>query len=201
MAAHVLGLTPEVDQFRQQFERLAAEADILAASLTDAQFSWQPSADAWSVAQCIDHLNATARSYLPVLDEGIAEAIRRGMYNPGPFTYNWIGRSLVWVMEPPCRVRMKAPGPFQPAPARPRHEILAAFRAYQVQFVDRLRQASGLDLARARTTSPVARWLRMPLGSAFALMIAHERRHLAQARRVLTAPGFPKNGVGSHFSP
>jgi hypothetical protein len=120
-----------------------------------------------------------------VLDEGIADAIRRGLYGPGPYTYNWVGRVFVWIMEPPVRVRAKAPKPFQPAPSRPRRDIMAAFHAYQVQYIDRLRQASGLDLARARVASPVVRWLRMPLGSAFAVMLAHERRHLEQARRVI----------------
>ena len=66
---------------------------------------------------------------------------------------------------------------------------MAAFRAYQVQYVDRLRQANGLDLARARVASPVVRWLPMPLGSAFALLITHERRHLVQAQRVLAGAG------------
>jgi len=69
---------------------------------------------------------------------------------------------------------------------------MAAFRAYQVQYIDRLRQANGLDLARARVSSPVTRWIRMPLGSGFAMMVAHQRRHLAQARRVLSAEGFPR---------
>ena len=180
-----LGLSPEVEAFRQQFQAIAAQADALTSPLSDQQFAWQPAPDSWSVAQCLDHLNATARSYLPVMDEGIADAIRRGLYNPGPFTYNWLGRYSVWVMEPPSRFRATAPKPFQPAPSRPRHDIMAAFRAYQVQYVDRLRQASGLDLARARVASPAARWLRLPLGSAFALMLAHERRHLEQARRVI----------------
>jgi hypothetical protein len=180
-----LGLSPEVDEFRKQFEQVSTDADALVSPLTDAQFSWQPAPDSWSVAQCIDHLNATARSYLPVLDEGVADAIRRGLYSPGPYAYNWIGRFSVWVMEPPVRLRTKTPKPFQPAESRPRHDIMAAFRAYQVQYIDRLRQASGLDLARARVASPVVRWLRLPLGSAFALMVAHEQRHLEQARRVI----------------
>jgi hypothetical protein len=68
---------------------------------------------------------------------------------------------------------------------------MAAFRAYQVQYIERLGQASGLDLARARVTSPVAGWLRLPLGSVFAATVAHEQRHLEQARRVITTPGFP----------
>lgn len=187
-----LALAPEIEEFRRSFERLSADADALVAPLTDDQFAWQPAPGAWSVGECLDHLNATARNYLPVMDEGIAEAIRRGLYSAGPYTYNWAGRMLVYLVEPTTKIRAKAPGPFLPAAGRPRQEVLAAFRAYQVQYVDRLRQANGLDLARARVCSPVARWLRIPLGSSFAVMVAHERRHLAQARRVIEAPGFPR---------
>jgi hypothetical protein len=68
---------------------------------------------------------------------------------------------------------------------------VAALRAYQVQYVDRLRQANGLDLARARVRSPVGAWLRFSLGAGFALMAAHERRHIWQARRITEMPAFP----------
>ena len=188
-----LALAPEVDYFRRQFEQLATDANTFVTGLSDAEFAWQPAPERWSIAQCIDHLNATARVYLPVLDEGIADAMRRGLYSPGPYVYNWIGRIHVLVARPDSWIRVKAQRAFEPAPGRTRQEIMAAFRAYQVQYVDRLRQANGLDLARARVASPVVRWLPMPLGSAFALLITHERRHLVQAQRLLEAPGFPRH--------
>jgi hypothetical protein len=214
-----LALTPQIDEFRREFERLSQEADALVAPLSDEQFAWQPASAGragerpdgrswlgrplrglsrrgepvrgWSVAECIDHLNVTARLYLPQLDEGIANAIRQGLYGEGPFKYWWFARVFVRMLEPPPRMRVKSPAAFQPPPARTRREIMAAFRAYQVQYVDRLRQANGLDLARARVRSPVVSWIQVPLGTGFAAMTAHERRHLWQARRVLDAPGFP----------
>ena len=145
-----LALTPQIDEFRREFERLADEADALVAPLSDEQFYWPPAEASWSVAQCIDHLNVTARLYLPQLDEGIANAIRQGLYGEGPFKYWWFARLFVRLLEPPPKMRVKTPSVFQPPPARTRREIMAAFRAYQVQYVDRLRQANGLDLARAR---------------------------------------------------
>jgi hypothetical protein len=187
-----LALTPEIDTFRKEFERLADEADVLASGLTDEQFEWKPSSHAWSVGQCIDHLNATARLYLPRLDEGIATAIRQGMYGEGPFTYWWLARMFVGALEPPPRFRVKTSAGFQPPAGRARREIMAAFRAYQVQYIDRLRQANGLDLARSRVRSPLAAWLPMPLGTGFAAMLAHQRRHLWQARQVIQASGFPR---------
>jgi DinB superfamily len=187
-----LALTPEVDEFRRQFEQLANDADALVAPLSDAQFTWNPRPNAWSVAECIDHLNVTARMYLPVLDEGIANAIRQGQYGEGPYAYWWLPRMFVRMLEPPARFRTKTPAAFRPPSGRTRHEIMAAFRAYQVQYVDRLRQANGLDLARARARSPVVSWMVFPLGCGFAAMAAHERRHLWQARQVTDAPGFPQ---------
>ena len=77
------------------------------------------------------------------------------------------------------------------SPPRKRADIEAAFRGYQVQFVDRLRQANGVDLAKARVRSPASMWIRITLGSAFALMAAHERRHLWQARQLMARPDFP----------
>ena len=192
MPSGPLALTPEIDNFRNQFEQLSQEADRLVTPLNEKQFHWRPAPEAWGVADCLEHLNVVARLYLPSLDEGIADAIRRGQYAEGPFVYNWFSRLFVKSMEPPARLKMKAPKPFVPGAARTRHEIMAAFRAYQVQFIDRLRQANGLDLARARVTSPASRWIRLPLGAAFALTTAHERRHLWQARNVTALVGFPK---------
>lgn len=181
-----LALAPEVEAFRRQFDEIAAEAEALVAPLTDAQLYWRPAPDAWSIAECLEHLNVTARVYLPSLDAGIAEAVRRGCYGRGPYHYNPLGRLLVWAEAPPPRIRLRAPRPFVPVPRRPRHELMAAFKAYQVQYVDRLRQSNGVDLARARVALPRLPWLRIPLGSGFALTIAHERRHLWQARAVLS---------------
>ena len=89
------GLTPEIDALRQEFERIAQQADQLVAPLSDAQFSWQPSPERWSIAHCLDHLNATARVYLPALDEAIANASKRAMFGRGPYTYNILGRLMV----------------------------------------------------------------------------------------------------------
>jgi hypothetical protein len=186
-----LALAPDVDDYRIQFERLAGEADALVAPLTEVQFNWSPATGRWSVAECIDHLNVTARLYLPRIDEAIAEAIRRGLYGDGPYTHDLLGRLFVLSMEPPAKIKVKAPESFRPGARRARSEIMAAFRAYQVQFVDRLRQANGLDLRRAKVHSPASSWIKVSLNSGFALMVAHERRHLWQAQQVVTSPGFP----------
>ena len=192
--AGYLTLAPELDGFRQQFEGLARDAEAMAGGVSDDQFNWKPPSGGWSVAQCIEHLNITTRSYLPALDEGIADAIRRGLYGEGPFRYGWFARMFVRSVGPGPRMKFKAAKAWLPPPSRPKHETLAAFRAYQVQCIDRLRQANGLDLSRAKVKSPASNLVRLPLGSAFAVLVAHAERHLEQARRVMAEPAFPTSG-------
>jgi hypothetical protein len=186
-----LALAREIDDFRKQFEQISADADALVTPLGEEQFVWKPGPNRWSIAECLEHMNATARAYLPAIDEGIADAIRYGAYAEGPFQYSLVGRIFSRMMEPPARFRMRAAPDKQPGPERPKRETLAGFRAYQVQYVDRLRQANGIDLSRSCVRSPLASWIRIPLGSAFASMAAHERRHLWQARKITEMAGFP----------
>jgi len=192
MVSGSLALAPEIDALREQFAQIGRDAETLVMPLTDAQFAWQPAPESWSVAQCLEHLNATARAYLPKLDDAIAEAIRRGLYGTGPFRYGIVGRWMIRAQGPPATFKLRAPQAFHPAASRPRGEIMAAFGAYQVQYIDRLRQANGLDLGRARVSSPPFPWLRFSLGAGFALTTAHERRHLWQASNVVAHPRFPR---------
>jgi hypothetical protein len=187
-----LTLAPEVEDLRRQFEQISAEAAAFAATVRDDQFNWRPTPDAWSIAECLDHLNVTARSYLPKLDEGIADALRRRTHADGPFKHSWAGRLLLRTSEPSSRMRMRSPRAFQPTAGRSRQEVLTTFRACQVEYIHRLCRANGLDLARARVTSPVSKWLRFSLGTLFAVIAAHERRHLCQAQRIVAMPGFPR---------
>lgn len=185
-------LVGELQHLREEFQQAAVDAAALAAPLTDLQFAWKPAADVWSIGECLSHLNVTARLCLPKLDKGISDGIRAGLYSEGPFRYGWRDRLILHASEPPSRWHLSSPAAFLPTPGESRDEVLIAFRDFQSQFMDRLHRADGLDLARVRVTSPVARWRRFSLGAAFAVLAAHERRHLWQARRVAALPHFPR---------
>jgi len=66
------------------------------------------------------------------------------------------------------------------------------FLEWQDQIAERIRQADGLDLPRARARSPLRVW-KWSLGTFFAVALAHERRHIWQARQVSNEQGFPRS--------
>jgi hypothetical protein len=99
---------------------------------------------------------------------------------------------LIKMLQPPPRRRFKVPGPiFHPKVDTPVRDTCERFFSHQDSFVERVRRADGLDLARVRLVSPVSRWLRLSLGQCFSLVATHQRRHLWQAARVRDTAGFP----------
>ena len=65
--------------------------------------------------------------------------------------------------------------------------VLSEFTAIGEEWEKSLDAANGLHLARVKVRSPAIKLLRFPLGGLFAVVAAHERRHLWQARRVVDA--------------
>ncbi|MBV9774890.1 MAG: DinB family protein [Gemmatimonadetes bacterium] len=185
--------SPTLEDYRRQLDAIRRDADDLLGGLSDAQFNWRPDPHRWAVAECVSHLNVSGAAYLPALDRSIADAREHGLTGGKPFRPGLLGGWMTRSMEPPPRMRMRAPKSILPAaPDRPLAEVQAEFMALQDELERRFRDAEGVDLRRARVTSPVASFLRVRLGDAFGFLLSHERRHLWQARRVREEPGFPK---------
>ncbi len=183
---------PELDAYLQQLEAIRADARQLVAGLSDAEFNRRPAARRWSAAECLDHLNMV-RKVLPAIDRAITNAAARGLRSDGPFRYGWFARWMIRSFEPPPRRRFRNPRLLKPAhqPLAP-DAVLQEFLSLRDALTRRVRQADGLDLQRAIVVSPVSRFFRMPLGGYLAFLLAHDRRHLWQARQALGAGAAPE---------
>jgi hypothetical protein len=184
-------LCNDLEEIRLQLEAIKLRAANLLAGLTNDQVNWRPGPSRWSIGQAVDHLNVTAAIYVPTLDLVIRRAHDRKRFNRGPFRYGIVERWMVRSMEPPPRRRFRAPRSFLPMLSHSPETLLPAFLDWQDRIADRLKAANGLDLSRVKVWSPVLPLIRFSLGQTFALIAAHERRHLWQAEQVRALGSFP----------
>ena len=184
-------MNPELDIYLEQIRYIRQDVAAIVADLGDDQFTWRPVPDRWSIGECFEHLNLTAAAFVPAMDAAIDDARARNLRSEGPFVYPLFERLFVGSNEPPPRRRFRAFKAYRP-PARLSHDaVMNAFSAWQDRLVERIRNADGLDLRRARRRSPILPIMKWSLGTMFALVLAHERRHIWQARQVRIAKGFP----------
>lgn len=182
----------ELEEYLRQIAAVKVDAQQLVAGRSDAEFNRQPAPGRWSAAECLDHLNA-ARKVLPAIDRTIADAAARGLRSEGPFRYGRFTRWMIRTFEPPPRRRFRNPKIFEPVhESLARDAVLRGFLSSRDELAARVREADGLDLKRAIVVSPVSRFIRMPLGGYFAFLLAHDRRHLWQARQALDTGAAPR---------
>jgi len=188
----VLG-SADLVRFGRELDAVRRQADALTRDLSPEQAAWSPGPGRWSTLQVIAHLRTTNDLYLEAIRRSIEAARAAGHTGADSYRPGWLGGWMIRTMEPPVRRRFKSPGVFAPREADLPEwtSELAAYRATHALLEERLRAADGIKLNRARVASPVNKLIRVSLGDAVAVILAHERRHLWQLRGIRSDPEFP----------
>jgi hypothetical protein len=186
-------LPPDLQTILDDLGIADEDARRLIDGLTSEQVNWQPDANSWSVAQCLDHLIRANTIYVAALREavrktGAEEVQRRGPIRPGLPSRLFIG----W-LEPPSRVKGRAPKAIVPASHGNPAEVLRRFLLAQEEVRTLVLESAGLELNRIRFRNPFARFLCFTVGAGLLIITAHDRRHLRQAEKVRHSAGFPSN--------
>jgi hypothetical protein len=174
----------DLDRCAQDIKESRLRAQSLVSSLAPDQFTKQPEPGKWSVAECILHLNTTARVVQSLMEKSIAEGKRNNRVGSGPFGVGFKGRLLFWIAEPPPKFRIRAPRNVRP-PSRIEEplKLLPDFLKAQDEWERLIRESAGLDLAKIKI-GPRFSAFHMRLAGVVPWMMAHQRRHLLQAENV-----------------
>lgn len=180
-----------LDELLAGIEEMNERANAIAGDLIAEQMSWSPTAAAWSIGQCLEHLVVTGSLY----NERIGPAIQRareksGGRSPRAWRPSLAGRFMINAVKPGGRA-VRTLRVFEPT-LEPRADVLAEFVAIQKGLSEHIAAARGVDLMAAKVTSPATRLLRLNIGDCFRMLTLHADRHLLQAARVRGNDSFPK---------
>lgn len=173
-------------------ERNSDAARTVSGDLTEAQLNWKPSADKWSIAQCLEHLAITSGKFDGYFSAAVERARRKWpVANEPNYKPSMVGGWLARQVNPNGGRNFPAPKVFRPSESSDIHGSLEMFLNQQARFLDFVRKCGGIDYNKTRIRSPVTPLMRYSLADAFVITVLHGRRHLAQARVVREMPEFP----------
>ncbi len=173
-------------------DAIAADANTLFGHLNAQQINWKPSADQWSVAQCLEHLITINREYYPQFDQIIKGEKKTTLWQSMPVLPSLFGRMMVKALSPNFNQKLKAPEVARPSTSAIDPQIVSRFVEHQRELMAKFRAMERLDLAKVIITSPFAKVVTYSVLDTGRLLVAHERRHFAQAQRVMETDRFPK---------
>lgn len=181
----------DLDEVVREIHRQTAEVERIAAALRPEELDWRPSPEKWSVGGHIAHMVILNGPYLEAIAGSLSKARERGRLGEGPFRHPWFGRWFAGSMEPPPKRRWKTSPKMVPDPLVAGGDVLASFRDCQGELARLAEEACGVDLGRARLSSPFMRLLRFSVGATFGILLSHNRRHIWLIRELMDHEDFP----------
>lgn len=160
-----------------------ARLEALVEGLPAGGWGRRPAGGGWSAGECIVHLNATTRAFLPVLADAVERAREHPPAGPRRLRRDPLGWLLCRMLEPPARLKTRTAAPFVPAAAGEPAAEVAEWRRLQDELAALAESAAGLALDRVKVVSPFDPRARYSAYSALRILTAHQRRHLWQAER------------------
>jgi hypothetical protein len=155
------------------------------------QLNWRPDATRWSVAQCFEHLLTANRLVLQAAEAALNRAAPRTVWQRLPVLPGVAGRTLIRSQAPSATRKFTAPSKARPATSDIAGDIIQRFVEQHRQAVAWVDALDERDASRTIMASPFARVVTYSVLDACRLILAHDRRHFEQARRVTQVPGFP----------
>ena len=171
-------------------DAVAADTQSTFGALDARQLNWRPDATRWSVAQCFEHL-LTANRLMVQSAQAALDGTPRSVWQRLPVLPRLFGRMLVRSQAPQSTRKFTASPLATPAASDIAPDVLQRFVAQDQEIVRWLR---GMDETRAAgvvMTSPFVSFIVYSVLDGARLVLAHDHRHIEQARRVVQLPGFP----------
>lgn len=157
------------------------------AHLSDEQLRWKPAPDKWSIVECLQHLNLAERFYIRNIQHKV-DKLGLVQTNPTdqPIQSDWVGKVMLYVVDPQVKLKLPAPGMIRPRPAADLDptDVKNQFVELQTLLHSLLDKAVYLDWNGEKVMSLFGNWIKIRLGDAFRMLVAHSERHMKQAMRV-----------------
>lgn len=165
-------------------------AKELIAGLTAEQLNWHPTAGAWSIGQCLEHLCITNEIYVPAVASAVTSKAGPAVEEITP---GWFGRWFIRSFIEPSPVTRRASAPRKIVPSSTVElSVLERFLRGNLDVRQLISDTSGCDVNRIRFANPFVPLLRFTVGTGLKIICGHQRRHLLQAERVKQFSGFPR---------
>lgn len=172
-----------LEMLDNQVERHISDAIALFQNRDD-EFLNRPSATGgWSIAQCLDHLNSYGYYYLPRMRKKLGAAQTAEKED---FTSTRMGAYFTRMMDPETGKRKyKAFKGHIPPSNLDAAKVVSEFIRQQEELLHLLREGQHKDLDAIRIPVSILPFIRMKIGDVFRFIIAHNERHMRQAKRNL----------------
>lgn len=184
-------MNERIENITSGFEQVGNDVRTTFGSFSAEQLNWKPSAEGWSVGQCLDHLiksNAAFKPQFEKLSSGENKPSFWEKYSP---LTGFFGNFLLKSLKNDAR-KFKAPSKDIVPPSDIAPDIVEQFVGHQKEIVESVKSLDNINWHETVVTSPFLKFMTYRLDMALECGLEHTKRHFRQAQRVTQTEGFPR---------
>lgn len=178
-----------INSLQQDVRQLMLAAEHFQ-SIDPVKLNQPPAEGSWTVLQALEHLNMYNRYYLPVIEKKVAIVPKEwnSWFVPGTLG-DYFTRMMLPSNVAEVKNKMKTPKGYRPELVLNADQVLHEFIAHQHKLLKLLETARKRNMNELKIPTSLTKLLKLKLGDTFRFLIAHEQRHMVQARNALKALG------------
>lgn len=182
-----MNTTEKIHDWQQRLDQNMADFKAAFGALDAEALNWRPDAKTWSIAQNMEHLIAINESYIRQAAHLHDPAYKPPFVGKIGFLVRFFGNMILQASQPETPRKMKTFPAWTPASdIVVGAELWPRFEQNHTDFKGVIEEATPLLERNMVIASPINRNFVYALDTAFEIIVVHERRHLAQAQRVLS---------------
>lgn len=178
-----------LNSLQDDVRRLIAAAESMK-SMDKIKLAYPLNNGKWTAMQALEHLNIYNRYYLPAIDKAITESksSRSAWFNSGTLG-NYFTNSMKPTDVYGVKNKMKTGKGYHPPASLKSEDVINEFIEHQQKLLQLLDTARTRDLNAIRIPITITKFIKLKLGDTFRFLIAHEQRHMVQARNAIHSLG------------
>ncbi|HZH99934.1 MAG TPA: DinB family protein [Flavisolibacter sp.] len=178
-----------IRDLKEDVEKLIAAAEHIKSGDKN-KLVYQLDKKKWSIVQILEHLNAYGRYYIPVMEKEIngSKAGRNAWFETG-FWGNYFTNSMKPTNVYEIRNKMKAMKAYTFPNSLNVDQVLKEYIDQKRQLLELLDKSKNTNLNAIKIPITLTKLIRLKLGDALRFLIAHEQRHMVQARNTMKTIG------------
>lgn len=161
--------------------------------LSDTQLNWQPNEDAWSIAECIEHLSITNQLYFDKIEKQLSEKQINCKDEETSVKHRFFGKLIIKAVAPSNIKKTKTFSVFQPSKSYITKNSITKLIEVQKSLINLISSSINLDTNRYSISSPASKLIKVNLSDVLKIIRLHNKRHLIQIEKLLTNDNFPKD--------
>ncbi len=166
------------------------------AHLRKEQLDWQPNEKSWSISQCLAHLNAYYRYYIPVFRGKISNSRFKDpqeFFSSSPLGIA-VSSSVMLGKVKNVKRKLKSTKEYNPLinTTLSLDNVIQEYAGHVQEFKAVLKESAVINLRKTKCPLSLRPVVKLNMGDAFIFTAYHNERHIEQMKRILAMSKFPR---------